>query len=572
MIKKALLFGICLFFLTANQISSAWACSGYPYFGVNDLPTMELLVRATVIDTDDRGYSAILRVEEYYKGDGARLLTVMRYPPALESGAGVRGYDTSCLYAGRGHVWVKGSQGYFGLMSNGDGTFTDNNGGTAHFYPVNGLIQYQEGATEGYAVEFDDPNAITEEEFVQLLLEAGDRAEPVPPNETGRQFYPLMRFLNFTTENGTRYQVNPDRTINQLPDDAPVAISPDGAHVAFLIDDTIAFRYIWTQYSPMDSYIPDYVASLQVPGQAVRFSSDSSFAVVWNTDQLMVVMFSSNRDSGFHLNPVAQVEFASLPDDQLPQVQWSADGTTLVWQDADGIWHWNLYDSTKPVHFDAALADRLLDVSLHGRFLRYGEPTNWTLLDAETGTTYANTLSSPDERFLSAITHEVTGEALAAERECVPPLRKTCRAELDTSSFARDAAVDASTFSYLGNLFGVSLCGPWGESRCYYEGVSWHPAIGDTSWIGGRYLTMFMTDVRQIAYDPQYSQPAILVGDYEIHFGFYRDSWLEEPQNLAYLDILQLENKIDSPIATIEWGQPIFYSEYLLTTMEHFAR
>ncbi len=175
MIRRTLMLMLLPVLIMTIQASNVWACSGFPYFGVSDLPTMDLLVRATVIDTDDRGYNAIIRVEDYYKGEGQRLLTVMRYPVALSSGALVRGYDTSCLYAGRGDRWVKGSQGYFGLRTNGDGTFTDENGGTAHFYPHNGVIQYQEGATEGYAVEMDDPNTISEDELIKLMLAAGGR-------------------------------------------------------------------------------------------------------------------------------------------------------------------------------------------------------------------------------------------------------------------------------------------------------------------------------------------------------------------------------------------------------------
>ena len=37
-----------------------------------------------------------------------------------------------------------------------------------------------------------------------------------------------MRYLSITTENGTRYQVNPDRSVKPLPASAPIAMSPDG--------------------------------------------------------------------------------------------------------------------------------------------------------------------------------------------------------------------------------------------------------------------------------------------------------------------------------------------------------
>ena len=74
MLKRlCLLIGYVMLFAAITPLNTV-ACSGYPYFGVEDLPEMELLVRATVIDADDRGYSAVIRVEEYYKGEGPKLL------------------------------------------------------------------------------------------------------------------------------------------------------------------------------------------------------------------------------------------------------------------------------------------------------------------------------------------------------------------------------------------------------------------------------------------------------------------------------------------------------------------
>lgn len=575
MIKKALGFTSLLLLFVSFQISAVWACSGFPYFGVDDLPSMDVLVRATVIDTDDRGYNAILRVEAYYKGEGDRLLTVMRYPPALSSGALVRGYDTSCLYAGRGHQWVKGSQGYFGLRPNGDGTFSDENGGTAHFYPFNGIIQYQEGATEGYAVEFDDPEAITEDAFIDLMLEAGGRDEPIQPQQEQRQFYPLMRFLNITTENGTRYQVNPDRSILQLPDDAPLAISPDGAHIAFQIgNDIIQFQYIWTELRDTDSFIPEYLESLQINGQAVRFANDSSFAAVWNTNQLTIVMLRNNgypyfsgTGSSLVVQQVAQVDIA-MNDHTLPAVKWSADSTTLVWQDNSGISVWNLYNDAEPTRYEGA-DELLLDVSRHGHYVRYGTPTDWVLLDTETGETHPNMIASPDERFLWDMSEPAPVEEVSDA--CVPPLRTTCPIHRATPQLPNEETVQTSLFPYLGNLFGLRTCGRWGNDRCLYDGMSWHPAMGDTGYVGGRLIGTFMTDVRQIAYDPQYDQPAIQVGDFDIYFDFYYDDLVAEPQYRNYLDILQLENELDSAIVSLEWGQLVFFDEYRLATMEYFV-
>lgn len=75
-----------------------------------------------------------------------------------------------------------------------------------------------------------------------------------------------------------------------------------------------------------------------------------------------------------------------------------------------------------------------------------------------------------------------------------------------------------------------------------------------------------------MVYDPQYEQPALLVGDYEIHFDYYYDEDLEDPERRAAMDILELAGVVDSPISSIEWGQPVFYNSYHLTTPEYLPR
>lgn len=577
MLLKRLFFAACLIGLSlVLNVRQALACSGYPYFSLSSLPEMDLIVRATVLETDDRGFNAVLRIQDYYKGEGGPLVTVMRYSPALAAGALVRGYDTGCLYAGRGPQFQPGAQGYFALKSNGDGTYTDDYGGAAQFYPVDGVLTFQQGATEGYAVEFDDPLSVREDEFVQVLLEAGERTEPVQPSLNNPQFYPLMRFLTLTTENGTHYQVNPDRSVLPLPEDGPLAISPDGAHVAFREDENIiAFQYIWTEYTYTGEFAEgraEWLDDLKKPGEAVRFSSDSNFAAVWDWEQLTVYMLSNDSESsyygygtGLRLTEVAQVSLTTDEDNALPQVLWSQAGTTLVWQDGSGLWRWNLIEDAEPTQLQTAADSSapLLDVSTYGRFVRVGEATDWMLIDGVTLETYPNAVASPTEQFL--IYFNTSPETVeVGANDCTPPLRDTCAVYLQTEQ-------PASVFTYQYNLLGVVNCTDL-LRNCEIEGESWHPAIGETSRSGGRLIDVDINDVRQIAYDPQYSQPALLVDDYEIYFGFYDEYWMDDSETRPYLDILDLEEVVDSPIVSIEWGQPVFYDEYLLMTAEHRPR
>lgn len=44
-VRTVFILVLMLILIGAGQFSSVWACSGYPYFGIDDLPTMDLLVR-----------------------------------------------------------------------------------------------------------------------------------------------------------------------------------------------------------------------------------------------------------------------------------------------------------------------------------------------------------------------------------------------------------------------------------------------------------------------------------------------------------------------------------------------
>jgi len=528
---------------------------------------MDLIVKATVIDTDDRGLNAIIRVEDYYKGEGDQLLVIMRYPVGLETGNKVRGYDTSCLYSGHGKQWQKGSQGYFGLNSNGDGTFSDLDGwNSAHFYVWDGQIVLDEGATTGYALVDNPFSLMSEANFLTALKDMGGHDEPIPPTIEGNQIYPLMRFLNITTENGTRYQVNPDRSVRQVPDDAPLAISPDGSHVAFKLDDnTIAFQSIWTEYGDVDETSEPLPQELmeenQKTGIYVRFSNDSNMVAVWDDTQLTVYLFDS-QVVGYFGNQLHMREIANIDVSALTQVMWSADSSTLAWEDTSGIWRWNLFEDAEPTHLTESY--RLLDISTYGRYVRVGQADEWTLYDIHTGETFANAISAPTEQYLIFVNSDDTTlpDWQSADEDCKPPLRETCAVHI-TPRFDYETV---SVFPYQMELFGIKGCS---AESCDITGVSWHPSVGDNSWRGGRYIYVFKAGIRQIIYDVFYDQPAILTGDYQIEFDFYPSDRFDSEPTLAYLDYLNLEDDLDSPITSIEWGQAIFYDTFMLTATQY---
>ncbi len=572
MFKRLIFLPSLIVLIAALSPLSASACSGYPYFSMEDLPEMDLLVRATVIDADDRGYSAVIRVEEYFKGEGPLLLLVSRYNVGLETGNSVRGYDTGCLYSGRGHEWRPGSQGYFGLTGNGEfETLTDSYYGSAHFYVWDGQITYQDGATEGYALEWNAPKSISEDDFVAKLLEAGGRDEPIAPTIDGIQRRPLKRYLMISTETGARYQVNPDRSVTAVGAETARFVSPDDAHVALRVDDdTLGFYYVWPHgYSP-----EHYEQMIQVPGRDLRFSNDSHMVAVWDDSQLTIYMFRNAGQGDFLHWGIGMVmdTIVSVPIrtsiNGLPLVRWSADSRTIAWQDDTGVWRWDLYnDAGASMVFEASSSNvKLLDLSESGRYVRFLNGDGWTLFDSETGENFANALASPGERHLIFVNSEDRPINYWSGDSCKPPLRKNCAVYIGMPNVETIAV-----FPYQMELLGIMGCS---GGNCHVVGQSWHPAIDNdnNNMVGGRYLGDTLSDLRQIAYDPFYGQPAILRGDYQIEFRFYSSHYFDDEDNLPYLDYLDLASIVDSPIASIEWGQPVFYDSFMLTATEYLPR
>ncbi|MCY3781265.1 MAG: hypothetical protein OXG78_13210 [Chloroflexi bacterium] len=539
---------------------------------MKDLSEMELLVRATVIDADERGYSAVIHVEEYYKGEGPKLLTISRYNVGLETGNNVRGYDTGCLFNGRGQKWRAGSTGYFGFSRNLFETYTDYHYGSAHFYVWDGQITNRDGATGGFALGWDAPDSLSEEEFVAKLLEAGGRDAPIAPAIEGVVRYPLMRYLLITTENSTRYQVNPDRSVTAVDAETALFISPDDAHVAVRVDgETLGFYYVW----PLGYTPQHFEQTVKVPGHDLRFSHDSHMVAVWDKSHLAIYLFRNKGPGdflkwgvGMQMDLIASANLQT--EDEGPAVvQWSADNSTIAWQDGSGLRRWDLYEDTEPEQVATAgdvNGARLLDLSDSGRYVRYGSGEGWMLYDSDTRETFPNALATPGDRHLIFVNSASKPIDDWHETEsCKPPLRQNCAVYLG----AKDARA-ITVFPYQMELLGLVAC----DTDCHVWAKSWHPAIDHdkTGIHDRRYISESMSNLRQIAYDPTYNQPAILRGDYQIEFDFYDSQIFDDEEKLPYLDYLNLEGAIDSPIASMEWGQPIFYDTFMLTATEYLPR
>ena len=550
------------------------ACQGPAPYDFANIARMDLWVRATVMEVDSRGFSAILRVHEYYKGEGPALLAVVRFPVGLETARRVRGYGTRpCLYAGYGTRLQRERQGYFGLSSNGDGTYTDLLYNAAHYFFVDGEMDgdYYVDDPDGYMEQI----VLTEAEFTARLLEVGQREEPVAPESVAVERYPLMRYLQVTLENGDRYHVNPDRSVSELPEDSPIAISPDGAHTIHRGDNgMLFFNYIWgKQYMPQD-----FRDEFSKPGKAAVFSPDSNMVAVWDDKNLAIYVYHNggerSEDHWWARFAIEQVGTAGILLDANTNflIAWSPDSSTIAWQDLSGIWRWNLYqDSTPNLIPDAGQGEayRFSDISRSGRYVSYRSDAETYLYDSRSETSYVNAISAPNESFI-LVNEPNRDKRMEWRREaCQAPMNENCAVMRSLLGGG------VSVFPYQMELLGKVYCE--GGARCDVYGISWHPSttLASAGYSGGRVIDIVWEDARQVAYDPFYDQPAVLRGEYQIEFDFYHSGYFTgalEGVDLTRLDYVNLEGIVDSPIAAIEWGQPIFYDSFMLTATEYLPR
>ena len=543
----------------------ACASGAYEFVqSIEEIARYDLIVAATVHDIDDAAVGEILQVDRYFKGSGGEFLVRMPYGPALQAATHVRWYDTGCHYDGRTDPPRRINDfGYLGLWLNSNGTV----GVGLMYSPEDGFVVfYREG---------DGGVALPVNEFEQLLLQLSEQTQATEPQSKP---YPLMRFLNITTESGERYRLNPDRSVTWLdPEKRPFAISDDGSHVVFRLDDgLLGLQYLATSKKPIAPWLHEqengasdednwsntarglagYGWMHTVPGLYAQFSPNSDFAAVQDKTRLAVYLLSSVIGGEFsvgygHRMVVREVAGFDATwrtsEEQLPLV-WSANSTAIAYQDSHGIWLWNFIEQAEPqLVVEAQDGQELLDLSASGRYLRFGQPGDWTLLDLQTGDSWKDSLITPDE---SRLVHFVSDRP-----EDVDQRQRLRQCSLPLISFPLVVVQSPHT--------GVSSEEPpqevfWHERdllglvyRYGFQSIRWSYALEDVFcdlWICFGVNT---PEIRAFAYDSRYRQQAFAFEDTRIGFD------LREKDD--YYDSIDLSEYLDSPIVDLEWGQPIFY-------------
>ena len=326
----------------------------------------------------------------------------------------------------------------------------------------------------------------------------------------------------------------------------------------------------------------DFRDQIKQPGHHAVFSPDSNMVAVWDDEHLAVYVYRDRgvpRERGWYpgmaLERAAAIDLL-VEESKYLAIRWSADSSTIVWQELRGIWHWNLFEEATPQMTPGVLnveANKLVDVSRGGRYVSYRNGGAIRVYDSQTAALHRNAWVAPNESYINRGESSQDGETNDRPyTECRAPMNENC-----ANRPLNPDRSQISVFPYQMEMIGQVFCGE--PNGCHVYGSSWHPStiLTGAGYSGGRVITTILRDVRQIAYDPFYEQPAVLRGDYQIEFEFYGsdlfEGWYDiDEAGLARLDYLNLEDVVDSPIVAIEWGQPIFYDTFMLTATEYLPR
>ena len=293
-----------------------------------------------------------------------------------------------------------------------------------------------------------------------------------------------------------------------------------------------------------------------VPGLYARFSPNSNFIAVQEDTRLVVYLLHSVEKEGAivgygHRLAVREIAGFDISwqnaEEQQPLV-WSADSRAIAYQDSHGIWLWTFIDRAKPQLTIQAREDQdILDLSATGRYLRYGRPADWTLLDVETGETWKDSLITPNE---SRLVHFVSDRPEDSERrqqlgECSLPL-VSCPLVVVQSPHTGVGSEEPpqAVFWHERDLLGLLY-------RNGFQSIRWSYALEDAFCDLRICYGVNTPAINAFAYDSRYRQQAFAFEETRIGFGLRR---MED-----YYDSVDLSETLDSPIVDLEWGQPIFY-------------
>lgn len=560
--------------LIAAPVQTAYACSGGPPpLSINYLMQHSLVVKATVVETDDASINAILRVDSYLNGgNGDQYLLYQRNDPVLSAVYVGHGYGTGCAYSGAERIQL-GMTSYFALERHADGSYHTVDELLFPIFPIYPLpftetrtvyVLADPASAEGSGDNLTPVEVASEEAFLAVLREYGE-VNIVPPDEE-QQFRPLLAPLLITTETGAQYQLPVDRReplrlgnpvrlaahpANAYPDlyNSPPYCAEVGCRLS-TPDYSLYAEQTDAETISMGVPYGDCVGLQVLPGQAFAFSSTSESMLVWNADHLDVYLIQSRMAGGDitiagfsggcgmgntpQLWPIFSIP---LTNGRIGEAEWSADGNVLAYADGQGLWSLDLWRGLQSEL--VVSGDRLfpLFVSATGRYIGYQTDqasSDWLTLDTRTGETFENALVSDNERRFALL--EPTYPTEQRDRfTCAQPITLRCPLIFETFPNA---------FGWFnGDDYFIAQTTPWPDWYSAYTGAyGLIEGGGQIEFNRDRFSSEKV--VLDIAYEPHQGTFALLMGEYEIRLN-----------NQA----LDLSGSLDGAITQITWLPPLFY-------------
>lgn len=425
--RKPLALGVLLVlsYVFVQTPHTVFACSGGVELSLNleeVIGYTDVIVYATVVYVDDGG-SGVLFAHYYLAGEYRPQYLMLDDTNHSLMAVIDRGYDLGCFFSYdlNPHVQMH-MTGYFTLTRSPDGTY-----------------HYSNQAGPGFI-----SNSSVEEtaNFESLVTEirGGERLVA-----DGSRQYPMYAPLNIKTDAGYSYtfpvdfgeisglpqaSAQPDmyaysypHIFNPMSACAEVECRmsmPDLSLFGDVLVDGLAFDY---PYSSDASRNPDgeRVTPIRLEGNAFSFAPNNIGLVTWEGYVMRVYRITNNFCPCLHsgsvspfLQLIAEVELApSWYDDTevfsnpWEHVRWSADGTTLVYGDLEGLWLLDILRDGEPEQLVYATGGQLslpVFASTAGRYIGYrlGEDsTDWQVIDRTDNRVYQNALPSPDEVYMA---------------------------------------------------------------------------------------------------------------------------------------------------------------------------
>ena len=549
----------------ANPVS---ACSGGSPMTIRGaLNFADYAAHVTVMEADDLGQNAIVRVESYLSGgQGPAHVLLSRQDPTRTAYV-VAGQSSGGDCLGILASFSPGDDFYAFLGRNPDGSHrlvtTLFNASFLDFpEPTSTVEVFLEGIEgNGNFAEKGTGLKVTEAEFLELVAEeSGTEPIPAQPNTP----YPLYAPLRLDLESGEAYMLPVDfGELVPLVDDATdlsthplwhygfsdagtcevencIQISPNNLNVAVQVDENM-IQFSW---------------GATVTGQSSLFSATSDAVAVW--DQCTLSIYATGYPRLGHewyavqllnsteLTSVDNRECASLTANAV----WHPNGRTLVYADADGLWTWDVFDSSAPMQLLISTEDDVPTAhyfSPMGRYLAVTAEEDKFTLDTVTDERLPDGIVSPDERILLTF---VDGEAGRRLGVC---------------------ALTPYSCSMLGGNMFVEKFTTNGER----ESITWINEVTDVLWTGE---TTFLAQVclpdeplecSIFGWGPPsafggWQLPQVASKGYAFDYDF-DNRQLASVEALTIIrienEMIDLANQLDGSIAATTWMPSLFYRE-----------